>query len=345
MTVKNKITVLDVAKLAGVSQGSVSRVITGKNWVSDDLRERVEAAIKQLGYRPNANAQGLKSQKSRAIAALVSDISNPLHGRFLASAESVLSQAGYLLFVSSTHNLPSRELDLLKGYSAGRVDGLIVAHSDESNKSVARALKASNLPIVFHDREPHGLGDTVVCEHAQGAFDATSHLTALGHKRIAIMSPPPVIRPGRERLAGYRRALEAAKIRLDEKLIATVDASDERAYEVARKLLGQPRNRRPSAIICLGTRMLAGVLEACADAGLSIPGDISLIGIGDTDLVRLHQPPITTVRWDIEECGRQAAELLLDRLTPGRAAAGGKLQLRRAAVELVTRGSCAAPAR
>ncbi|WP_158685900.1 LacI family DNA-binding transcriptional regulator [Achromobacter spanius] len=342
MPVKNKVTILDVAKLAGVSQGSVSRVVTGKNWVSEDLRERVEAAVKQLGFRPNANAQGLKSQRSRAVAALVSDISNPLHGRFLASAEGVLSQAGYLLFVSSTHNLLDRELDLLKGYSAGRVDGLIVAHSDEGNKSLSRALKASNLPIVFHDRDPHGIGDTVICDHAKGAFDATTYLASLGHRRIAVMTPPAAIRPGRERLLGYKEALSAAKVRLDERLVATVDASDERAYEVARTLLASVRTR-PSAIICLGTRMLAGVLEACADAGLSIPRDISLIGIGDTDLVRLHHPPITTVRWDIEDCGRQAADLMLDRLDPARGAAGSKIQVRHAAVELVTRGSCAPP--
>lgn len=344
MPKNDKITVLDVARLAGVSQGSVSRVITGKNWVSAELRARVQSAIDQLGYRPNAHAQGLKSQKARAIAALVSDISNPLHGRFLASAESVLSQAGYLLFVSSTHNFLTREIDLLKGYGAGRVDGLIVAHSDEENKSLRRSLKSVGLPIVFHDRDPHGLGDTVICDHEKGAFDATSYLLSLGHKRIAILTPPSSIRPGRVRLMGYKKALEAANVRLDERLIATVDASDERAYEVANALLSRAKTR-PTAIICLGTRMLSGVLEACADARLSIPDDVSLIGIGDTDLVRLHQPPITTVRWDIEDCGRQAAELLLDRLSTDQDAHALKFRVRQAPVELVTRGSCSVPKR
>ena len=340
MAAKQRITVLDVARLAGVSQGSVSRVITGKNWVSDELRQRVEAAVKELGYQPNPLAQGLKSQRSRAIAALVSDISNPLHGNFLAGAEEILQSQGYLLFVSSTHNDAQRELELIRAYGSGRVDGLIVAHSDERNRPINRVLKTIGLPIIFHDRDARGLGDTVIVDHAEGARIATRHLVALGHKRIAILTPPTTIRPGRERLIGYRAALEEANIKPNESFISTLDASDERAYEVTRELLQSSRHR-PTALICLGTRMLAGVLEACETAKLRIPEDISLIGIGDTDLIRLHKPPITSVKWDITACGRQAASMLLKRLAQADSGESSPLNSFLFPVKLVDRGSCA----
>lgn len=337
---KKRITVLDVARHAGVSQGTVSRVITGKNWVSEEARQLVEAAVRELGYVPNPMAQGLKSQRSNTVAALVSDISNPLHGVFLAGAEEILDEAGYLLFVSSTHSQPQRELALLNAYGSGRVDGLIVAHADEGNKKVAQTLKATKLPIVFHDRESHGLGDSVVVDHMSGALEATRYLIGLGHKRIAVLTPAARIRPGRERLRGYDMALQEAGIQVDPVLIAELDASSQEAYSRTRALL--EHKRRPTAIICLGTGMLAGVLSAIASSGLKIPEEISIIGIGDTDLTRLHTPPITSLKWDIGECGRIAARMLLARLR-GAAQAAPHAETTRVPVELMIRHSCAPP--
>ncbi|MBV6305634.1 LacI family DNA-binding transcriptional regulator [Candidimonas humi] len=342
MATKQRVTVLDVARLAGVSQGSVSRVITGKNWVSDRLRARVEAAVKQLEYKPNPHAQGLKSLKSRAVAALVSDISNPLHGTFLASAEEVLSAAGYLLFVSSTNNDRDRELELINAYGSGRVDGMIVAHSDENNRRVIKALQETGLPILFHDREPRRFGDAVIVDHAHGAYVATNYLLSLGHQCIALLSPSKAIRPGRERFSGYKRALEEANLVVQDDLVSMLGASDARAYDVTRNLLKRSRSR-PTAIICLGTQMLAGVLAAINESGLSIPDDISIIGIGETDLVRLYKPSITAVKWDIAACGRHAAQILLQRFSESNAEKPSAGSVVRSPVELVLRDSCAAP--
>ncbi len=337
---KKRITVLDVARHAGVSQGTVSRVITGKNWVSEEARQLVEASVRELGYVPNPMAQGLKSQRSNTVAALVSDISNPLHGVFLAAAEEVLDEAGYLLFVSSTHSQPEREVALLNAYGSGRVDGLIVAHADESNKKVAQVLKATKLPIVFHDRESNGLGDAVIVDHMSGALEAMRYLIGLGHKRIAVLTPASKIRPGRERLRGYEMALKEARIPLDPMLIAELDASSQEAYSQTRALL--EHKHRPTAIICLGTGMLAGVLSGIASSGLRVPEEISIIGIGDTDLARLHTPPITSLKWDIGECGRIAARMLVARLR-GTSKAGLQAETIRVPVELMIRHSCAPP--
>lgn len=336
-----RITVLDVAHHAGVSQGTVSRVLTGKNWVSDEARAKVEASVRALGYVPNVMAQNLKAQRTNTVAALVSDMSNPLHGEFLAAAEERLRAAGYLLLVASTHNRKDQELALLSAFRSGRVDGLLVAQSDETDTDIVAALGACGLPMVFHDREVGELGDAVVADHRAGAFAATRHLVELGHCRIAVLTPPAVIRPGRERLVGYRRALADAGIADDPQLVRAVGASSELSFSEVKALLGL--DQPPTAIICLGTRMLAGVLTAVASAGLGVPGDLSIVGIGDTDLLRLHTPPITSVRWDIGHCGQVAADMLIERM----AAAGEAPEpprVRHVPVELVLRQSSAAPA-
>jgi LacI family transcriptional regulator len=202
-------------------------------------------------------------------------------------------------------------------------------------------LRDTALPIVFHDREPAGLGDAVLADHRAGAFAATQHLVELGHRRIAILTPPSVVRPGRERLEGYRSALQKAGIAVDATLVRALDASTDLAFSEVKSLLAGPQP--PTAIITLGTRMIAGVLTAIASSGLSVPSDVSVMGVGDTDLLRLHTPPITSVRWDIAHCGRLAAGLLLDRLAhpdvehPPR--------VRHVPVELVVRSSTAALAK
>lgn len=334
-----RVTVLDVAHHAGVSQGTVSRVLTGKNWVSDEARAKVESAVRALGYVPNAMAQNLKSQCTHTVAAVVSDMSNPLHGEFLAAAEERLRPAGYLLLVASSYGRIEQELALLSVFRAGRVDGLLMAQTDETNPDTVEALRATGVPIVFHDRELSALGDTVVADHQAGAYAATRHLIELGHRRIAVLTPPAVVRPGRERLVGYHRALAEAAIAADPQLVRELGASSELSFSEVKVLLALPDP--PTAIISLGTRMLAGVLTAVGSAGLSVPGDLSIVGIGDTDLLRLHTPPITSVRWDIAHCGRLAAELLIERMTAG-SDAPPPPRAQHVPVELVLRHSSAA---
>lgn len=335
-------TVLDVARQAGVSQGTVSRVLTGKNWVSEESRQRVEEAVRALGYVPNALAQGLKAQRTRMVAALVSDMANPLHGEFLSAAEETLRASGYQLIVANTHASSDQELELLALFRAGRADGLIIAQADETHAPTWAALKAMGLPVVFHDREAKGLGDAVIVDHRAGSYAATRHLIGLGHRRIALLTTPSVIRPGRERTAGYERALREAGLEPSADLIRGINASSELSFSEVKTLLAL--KTPPTAIICLGTRMLAGVLSALTSSGLEVPRDMSLVGVGDTDLLRLHRPAISSVRWDIANCGRMAASLLIERLEQ-RLAPDASRRERHVPVELVLRESTAAPPR
>lgn len=336
-----KITVMDVARHAGVSQGTVSRVLTGKNWVSEEARAKVEASAKILGYVPNAMAQGLKAQRTRTVAAVVSDMSNPLQAEFLLAAEERLRAAGYQMLIANTRGRPAMECELMSTFRSGRVDGLLVAQADETNQDTKKALRSTGLPIVFHDREPGDLGDAVFADHQTGAHAVTRHLIGLGHKRIALLTPPPFIRPGRERVEGYYRALEEAGIVRDAKLVRVMDASSDVSFSEVKALLAQ--KNPPTAVISLATRMLAGALTAISSLGLEIPKDISIVGVGDTDLLRLHSPPITSLKWDLAQCGCLAAELLLERMTASGVEETMIPRTRYVSVELVLRHSTASP--
>lgn len=196
--------------------------------------------------------------------------------------------------------------------------------------------------MVFHDREMLDLGDVVGPDHRTGAHEATRHLIELGHRRIALMSPSAVIRPGRERLLGYRQALAEMGLPYDPELAVMLDASGgEMAFSAAKSMLG--RKDRPTAIICLGTQILAGLMSAIAALGISIPDELSLVGIGDTELVRLSTPSITAVRWDIAQCGRWAAQMMLTRLRDPEHA--GPYRMLEVPAEMVLRRSCMAPTR
>lgn len=336
-----RITVMDVARQAGVSQGTVSRVLTGKNWVSEDARVKVEAAAKALGYVPNAMAQGLKAQRTNTVAAMVSDMSNPLQAEFLSAAEERLRRAGYLMLIANTQGLPAQECELLSTFRSGRVDGLLVAHADEANTGTKAALRASGLPIVFHDRDTGDLGDAIVADHRAGAHAITRHLTEMGHKRIALLMPPSAIRPGRERVAGYLRALDEAGIAHDPQLVREMNPTSAMSFSEVMALMAL--KKPPTAIISLATRMLAGALTAISSLGLEIPRDLSIVGIGDTDLLRLHKPPIASVRWDIAQCGKLAAEMLLERMNAPVGGTPMPPRTQHVPVELVLRESTAPP--
>lgn len=335
-----KPTVSDVARRAGVSVGSVSRVLTGKNWVSDDLRKQVLEAASELNYIPNSVAQSLKTQRTMTVGAIVSDMANPLHGSFLTAVQERLELDGYFLIVANDRSQADRDVALLELFGRGRVDGVIAGIADELHPRTLQALESLRLPVVFHDRDLLSIGDAVGPDHRMGAHEATRHLIGLGHRRIALMTPSASIRPGRERLEGYRQALREAGIPHEQALEAILEASGgDMAFSAAKQMLGHAH--RPTAVICLGTQMLAGLMSAVGTLALSVPDELSLIGIGDTELVRLSTPAITAVRWDIAQCGKWAAQMMLERLR----GEGEKRPFRMLEVptEMVLRHSCAPP--
>jgi LacI family transcriptional regulator len=330
-------TIRDVAAAAGVAIGTVSRVLNDHKSVSEDVRRRVVKAIKKLKYEPDRVAQSMRLGKTRTVAFATRDISIPGFGAIVNAAEEALRSSGYTLLLTITDESKERELSLLRMFQQRRVDGVIMATSNEGDAELSKHLKSAGLPIVLLDRDKPPQLDAVTLDHRRGIRAATEHLHALGHTRIALLTGTPSTRPAHERLLGFKEAVAGFGKRSSDGIIRTGGFSAEFGFRETSSLL--VRSTRPTAIIAGGMAMLGGVLRAIRAHGLSIPDDISLVAGADNDLAALATPSMTAVRWGGTDEGRIAVQLLLNRLS-NPAAPVQRVML---STELVTRASCAPP--
>lgn len=307
-----RISVREVAREAQVSIGSVSRVLNGGPNVSDLLRARVLAVVERLGYRANVHARGLRLGSSRIVGCMVPEIRNQLYSSFVGAVESSLNDEGYMLLLGSSRGDMERERQLLGFFESHGVDGIITTPSTEGDAFVRGPFGTSRTPIVVIDREVDDTRDSVMIDQRGGARQATQHLLSLGHRRIALFTAGMGMRSGRERIAGYREAFEAAGLVPDDALIRPVVSWTHSSFDDMQALLRM--RAPPTAVIAPSTRILSGALKAVRAAGLAVPTDVSAIAIGPTDAVEFSMPSLTAVRWDIEASGRLASQLLLERL-------------------------------
>ncbi|BDB28350.1 LacI family transcriptional regulator [Cupriavidus sp. TA19] len=307
-----RVSVRDVAEAAGVSIGSVSRVLNETGYASAALRARVLAAVDKLGYAPSFAAKHLRTGRSHTVGYLVSNIRNPLLAAHFSEVERHLQAAGYSVIVGNTLDQPHRDRELVTLFETRRLEGIIAAPSVESESPADFVFRACGLPVVILDRETPTPMDAVMLDHRAGVRQSVDYLVSLGHRRIALFGPGEHIRPGREKLLGYQDGLQAAGIPYDPALVfmsrSAVDSS--RAQMSAMLALKEP----PTAMIGLGTRLLSGAIYAARKAGLDIPRDLSVIGIGTPETLELMYPPLTTLRFNIEAAAQAAAQLMLDRL-------------------------------
>lgn len=331
-------TIKDVAAAAGVSVGTASRALNRRGRVSEATVARVTSAAKKMGYQPDAIAQSLRLKSTMVVGMLVTDLSNPFFAGVIRAAERRLQQAGYALLVGNTDNDRAKERNLIDLFRRRRVDGLILGPCEAEDTDMMGQLDAGDLPVVGYDRD---LGDGqsgLHVAHRKGAYEATRHLLNLGHERIALLSSSTRLSPGRERIAGYRQALEERGLPYREDLVRAHQSSMEFVTSEAYSLMSiRPA---PTAFVSLGTRMLAGTLEGLRDNGWRVPEDVSVLTVGDTDLARLYAPPISTVTWDMTSVGENLAELMLRRLDPE---TGGEPRRIVIPTKLIDRGSCARP--
>lgn len=332
-----------MAQAAGVSLSTVSRALNGGKNVSARVARDVAAAADRLGYHPDFLARSLRTRTSGMVGCLVSDSSNPLNASIVHAAEARLRDAGYLLVVANTASDPARERAAAAEFRGRRTDGMLVAPGSKANERTWQELAAAGIPIIILDRDPPvdtgGLNwPAVQVDHRGGARAATRYLIGLGHRRIALLTGDAAMRPSRERIAGFREEFAEARVDPAGAQIRIQASSMDFAQGDALALLGG--KERPTAIIALGTRILAGVLRATRDLKLSVPDDLSVLSVGDTDLATVHTPAITALRWSLEDVGRAAAELLLQRL---RGEGGGGQSSALLPVDLVLRESCAPP--
>ncbi|WP_181814742.1 LacI family DNA-binding transcriptional regulator [Sphingomonas aracearum] len=328
-------TIKDVALEAGVSVSSVSRALNGGANTSSGALDRILRAAKKLGFEPNPAAQTLRSRPTKTVGCILSDISNPIFAAIINAAEEELQAADYQMMIGSTRHDPHRELSFLSALRRRRPDGLLIMAGEDSHAEVVDMLNAFGAARVCIDRVLPGV-PTVRADHRSGAVHATSYLIGLGHTRIALLMSSKTLLPGSERLAGYEEAHRAAGIAVDERLVRPHQIASHFAFSEFRQLLSM--DDPPTAVITLGTRMLAGVLQAINSAGLRIPDDISVVSVGETDLACYATPAISTLTWDYAELGRVGARMLIDTLAGGAPQTNVVLP-----TQFITRASCAPP--
>ncbi len=329
-------TMIDVAEAAGVSIATVSAFLNGTSNVSPDLTQRIGAAIRDIGYQRNAVARSLKIGMTRTIGLMVADIRNPFFTDVVAAIQQVLNKAGYGVMLCSNDEDTAKQDLQIKLLLDRMVDGLIIAPAGE-DEIMKRLVTSTRKPVVLIDRICDGLDiDAVVLDNMRGVFDATNYLLALGHRRIGYISGPSYTSTGRDRLAGYRKALADGTVALSPDLIREGNFREADGYRAAMQLL--TLSHRPSAIFSANNLMVIGAMRAIRDMGLSCPDDISVACMDDFPWADMFSPRLTTIAQPVEAIGEQAANLLLDRLA-GRAPDHSRqivLQGR-----LTIRGSCA----
>jgi LacI family transcriptional regulator len=307
----DRVTINDVALLAEVSKTTVSHVLSGKRPVALATRGRVEQAISQLGYRPDGLARSLRTRRTHMVALLIPDITNPFYP-LLARGLDDGTKGSYRTFICNTDGRADRELDFLEEVSDRRADG-IVLDSFTTNPGRVASLVPQGIPVVQIGTtvvEDPGF-DTVHSDDTDGAFAAVTHLLERGHRRVGMIQGPPG--GGGQRNDGYLRALQAAGLPHDPRLIESGEWTRSGGLRAARKLLDSPE--RPTAIFCANDLMALGAMSAAAEAGLEVPRDLALVGFDDIDAAAMVAPALTTVSNLAYETGLLAGVLLRERMT------------------------------
>ncbi len=329
------VTIRDVAERAGVSKSTVSHVINGTRYVRPEVAERVRRAMAELNYTPNRLARSLRRKTTHTIGLITPDNANPFFAQVAQAVEEVCFRRGYTVLLGNAAGDVDRELRYIRVMVEKQVDGLIVAASGLDSEHL-RPQVIGRTPVVLVDRNLPDLDvDRVLADHRQGGRLATGHLIALGHRRIGCIAGPAHTSAGSERLAGYRDALVAAGLPVDESLIVPGEFDLASGYRAMRQLL--EHSDPPTAVFAANDQMAIGALRALREAGVSVPEGCSVVGYDDTPLASYVAPPLTTVHQPVARLGRLAAETLLDRLAePER-----PVQCHVLSVELVERASCA----
>lgn len=308
------LTIREVAEAAGVSQATAARALNGYGSVSVQSRRKVEAAAASLGYRTNRIAQALRLGQTRTVGFIPGDLENPFFAKIARHLGDVLEVEGYTLIISSSDERLDRERKIIETFRAHLLSGLVIAPTAQERAPHLEKLAKDGIPLVLIDRMIEGLNvDSVTVNNEGAGYQAVSHLTELGHRRIAIVSDNLQIASTSERFVGYQKALADHNIMLDPQLIGVAGSSRENAYSAATRILGLSES--PTALFTTDNFMTEGALLAIHDRGLSVPDDISLVGFDDVDPRTLMNPSVTVVAQPIADIGQQAAQLLVRRMS------------------------------
>ena len=304
---RSRATIRDVAALAGVSHQTVSRVINNSERVNDETRQRVETAINELGYQPNAIARSMAAGRTHTLACFSPNLTDYTYASIIEGAENEARQHGYFLITASAPDEPAFHLLVKQLVTSQRTEGLLLINPfmDERHTRLPR-----EVPTVFVGaRTSQDTLDSVFLDDEGAGALATRHLTALGHRQVAMITGPLREDCSRERLAGYQAALAEVGVAFDPQLVFEGDWSATTGYQAVRHWLAG--GVRFSAVFAQNDRMAVGALRALREAGLHVPAAVSVIGFDDMPLASYHDPALTTIRQDTFAMGREAVRLLI----------------------------------
>jgi LacI family transcriptional regulator len=307
------VTIKDVARHAGVSPMTVSRVINRSPSVSSATRSRVEQSIADLGYIPSRLARGLSAQRTGTLALIVPDVANPFFTLIVRGSEDVARRAGYRLLLCDTRADLEAEREVIDELIAHRVEGILIAPVSDRSREHLRQLARFGVPFVLVDRAIPGIdADTVLGDSAGGAQQLVEHLIALGHRRIGMITESDAVSTARDRRRGYEAALTAAALDVDPELLVegTVDPDGGRVGMSRLLALEQP----PTAVFTVNNLVALGAIEAVRATGRKVPGDVALVCFDDIEYASRLHPFLTVMEQPAETFGTLGTQLLLERI-------------------------------
>jgi LacI family transcriptional regulator, galactose operon repressor len=330
------VTIKDVAREAGVSSMTVSRVINGSERVSSDTRHRVEHAIAELGYVPSRLARGFGRQKTGTLALIVPDVANPFFTLIVRGAEDVARRAGYRMILCDTRADLAIEREVIEEMIAHRVDGIAIAPVSDRSQGHLHRLERFGVQFVAIDRTVPGVDcDVVIGDNTGGARRLVEHLLALGHRRVGFIMESDDVSTARDRRSGYEEALEAAGVPLDAGLIVRSTVDPQGGFEGMRGLL--ELEDPPTAVFAVNNLVALGAIEAVRASDLEVPDDIALVCFDDIEYASRLYPFLTVMAQPAETLGTLGTQLLLERIE-GRAPEQSRVVVLPA--QFVVRRSC-----
>lgn len=318
-------TMRDVARLAGVSQPTVSRVLNQSKTnisISEETRSKVLAAVEKLNYRPNVLAQGLRTQKTRMIAVLIADISNSFYHGIVRAVQDVAHDHNYDVMIANSDHEYENEKHFCDAVTRRPVDGVIMVPQHLTSDDLDELITRTNTPVVVLGQHMnHPLVDVIYARDEHAVYEATHWLIHdLGHQRLGIVRVPDDLPPSPRRLRGFIRAVEDAGLHVQPEHIVTGDFTLESGRQAAEQLL--QAGQLPTALVVMNDLMAIGVMLALQNAGVRIPEDIAIIGYDDIPEASVVRPTLTTIAHDKADIGRKLASCLFERIgqpdLPGR---------------------------
>mgnify|MGYP000851204556 CR=1 FL=1 len=304
------VTIKDVADKAKVSTATVSRALYNRGYIKEETRRKVLKVAEELGYRKHKESKVSKI-RTNAIGVIVSDITNPFFTQVVRGIEDVLNPVGYSLLLCNADENVEKEINYLKVLMNKKVDGVILTSAGGDHKTIEEIVRRG-MRVVLIDRLIDDLDiDGVIIDNISGAYDAISHLISEGYKKIGIITGPLEIMTAKERLEGYKKALQDAGIEFNESLVENGGYTREGGYRAAKKLVERVR---PDAMFIVNNVMTTGALLALKELKIKIPEEIGVVGFDDLEWAPLMDPPLTTISQPIYTIGSTAAQLLLYRL-------------------------------